>query len=428
MKKFAIFCFSLLIVIGVSFFCWNYNKQNEEEKEITTIACVGDSLTFSRSFTGEVHLYPTYLAEKLDEKYYVVNYGIAGSCLQGDLPTAYTSTRAYKASLEKQADIIIIMLGSNDVFSNNWRDEEAFYRYYVELVDSYLENENTPEIYLCTIPKIYMEDSEAVGYEVQEKADKIVKIIERIANEKKLHLIDMNEITSNHPEWYLGDKLHFNYEGTIGVAEVIYDAIINPTKITCVGDSITYRYGFEEEPENNYPYVLDNLLGAKYTVKNFGESGTCVQKNTDYAYVNQNKYIESLDYDADILIFTLGTNDSKKWNWKDKETFRTEYETLLDSYLSNDPDLEVYIGISPKSYYIDDKVSGTAEFGIEPQTVDEIAEIQYEVAKERGYQIIDLYELSEQHPEWFAEDGIHPTRDGAIGIAEYIAEILLNEK
>ena len=199
-------------------------------------------------------------------------------------------------------------------------------------------------------------------------------------------------------------------------------------KVACVGDSITFRHGFEDEPENNYPFVLSTLLGEKYEVVNFGESGTCVQKDGDCAYVDQEVYQLGIEYEADVLIFMIGTNDSKEWNWKDGETFRRAYETLLDSYLGGTCVPTVYIGISPKAFYVNGETSGTAGFWIEPETVEQIVAIQREVAKERGYEVIDVYALSVEYPEYFAEDGIHPTKVGAENIAKIVAEAIINEK
>lgn len=195
-------------------------------------------------------------------------------------------------------------------------------------------------------------------------------------------------------------------------------------KVACVGDSITFRYGFEDEPENNYPYVLQELLGSEYWVKNFGESGTCVQENVDDAYITHDKYTESLEFQADILLFMLGTNDSKAWNWKDEESFRQAYEKMLDSYMDVENPPEMYVVISPKAFYINGKDSGTAEFGIEPEHVDQIVKIQLEVAEERGYSVINMYEISKENPTWFEEDGIHPTLEGAKGLAEIVAETI----
>lgn len=430
MKKFLKLCFSvgLLVVIsvvGLNYYNENLNlKDSEKSDEIIKVACVGDSLTFGRSYTEEVYVYPTFLDEMLGDNYKVTNYGMGGTCVQEDLGYPYTSTRAYRASVEAEADILIIMLGSNDIWNTGWRDEETFYKHYTNLIDSYLQSENKPEIYLCTIPKIFMEDNEYFGYQIQEKTEKISSVVRKVAQERGYHLIEMNAVTSEHPEWYGEDGVHFNYYGSVGVAETVYDAIENKIKVACVGDSITFRHGFDEEPENNYPTVLADLLGDGYRVTNYGESGTCVQAESDCAYIDQKVYPLSIDHKADVLVFMLGTNDSKPQNWKGKEAFRESYEKLLDSYIREENPSKVYICTSPKAFYLDGKTSGEAEFGIQPEIVEQIVQIQKEVANERGYSIIDIYEASSNHPEWFEEDGIHPTLEGAKGLAEIVAEAI----
>lgn len=199
-------------------------------------------------------------------------------------------------------------------------------------------------------------------------------------------------------------------------------------KVACVGDSITYRHGFAETPENNYPTVLSDILGDNYTVFNYGESGTCVQKESDCAYVDQRVYLAGVESCADVLVLMLGTNDSKPQNWKGVEAYKESYEKLLDSYLKQEKKPIIYICTSPKAFYLDDGSIGYAAFGIQPDVIDQIVEIQREVARERGYQIIDIYQAAEMHPEWFDEDGIHPTLEGARGLAETIAKEIAKDE
>lgn len=52
-------------------------------------------------------------------------------------------------------------------------------------------------------------------------------------------------------------------------------------KVACVGDSITYGHGIKGWSENNYPAVLQTLLGDEYHVANFGSSGACINPEGD---------------------------------------------------------------------------------------------------------------------------------------------------
>ncbi len=195
-------------------------------------------------------------------------------------------------------------------------------------------------------------------------------------------------------------------------------------KVACVGDSITYGLGISDWEKNNYPKVLGQILGEEYNVANFGSSGTCVNPDGDQPYIGRAVYRESLDYNADILVFMLGTNDSKPENWTDAATFYNDYKTLLDTYLMTEKIPKVYIGICAEAYYIDGVTEGTAEYDIQPKVVDEIAALLQEMYAQSDVEIIDVHSLTEQHPEWFEKDGIHLNNDGARGIAELVAEAI----
>lgn len=195
-------------------------------------------------------------------------------------------------------------------------------------------------------------------------------------------------------------------------------------KVACIGDSITYGHGISGWETNNYPAVLGQILGEKYNVANFGSSGTCVNPNGDQPYTGRATYQDSLDYDADILVFMLGTNDAKPENWTDAETFYKEHKALLDTYLTGEKSPKVYVGICAQAYYIDGITEGVAEFDIQPAVVDEIATLLQEKYAETDVEIVDVHGLTEQNPEWFEKDGIHPNNAGARGIAKLVAEAI----
>ena len=195
-------------------------------------------------------------------------------------------------------------------------------------------------------------------------------------------------------------------------------------KVACVGDSITYGHSVSNWKENNYPKVLQELLGEDYHVANFGVSGACVNPKGNKPYQNRTIYEESIKYDADILVFMLGSNDSKPKNWVDAEYFLREYEKLLDTYLQTENKPKVYIGICAESYCLSENNKGLAKFSIRPEIVDEIAELIIERYKNEDVVLVDIHELTSLHPEWFEKDGIHPNKDGARSIANKIADAI----
>ena len=195
-------------------------------------------------------------------------------------------------------------------------------------------------------------------------------------------------------------------------------------RVACVGDSITYGHSVSGWKQNNYPAVLQEILGDKYHVANFGVSGACVNKNGNKPYIKRNVYEESIKYDADILVLMLGSNDSKPGNWVDTETFLEQYRELLDTYLDREKVPEVYIGICAKCYYEDGITSGLARYNIQPHIVDEIAAALKDTYEKENVVLIDIHSLTDMHPEWFEKDGVHPNAEGAKAIAKEVAMMI----
>lgn len=201
----------------------------------------------------------------------------------------------------------------------------------------------------------------------------------------------------------------------------------NIIKVACVGDSITYGYGLVNWEKNNYPVILASLLGKSYQVKNFGDNGSCVQADAEQPYEMTAAYEESISFESDILIFMLGTNDSKVENWKGIEVFKEQYLKLLDSYLKGEHMPDVYLCTPAHSFSLTGSSGGVVNFEVQPEMVDQMAECVRQIAKEREYPLIDIHVLTENHPEWFKEDGIHPDENGAEAIAKEVWRVL-NEK
>lgn len=195
-------------------------------------------------------------------------------------------------------------------------------------------------------------------------------------------------------------------------------------KVACVGDSVTYGYGIKGWKKNNYPAVLGRLLGDEYHVANFGISGSTIQDTGDQPYTATKAYKNSLAYEADILIFMLGSNDSKPENWTDEEKFLAYYNSLLDSYLQKDKKPTVYLCTVATAHYPEGITSGYTNYDVQPQYVEAAAELIRGVAEERGYPLIDINNLTENRRDLFGKDNVHPTKEGAEVIAKEIYEVI----
>ena len=103
-------------------------------------------------------------------------------------------------------------------------------------------------------------------------------------------------------------------------------------KVACIGNSITYGAFIANRDQNSYPAQLQAYLGDGYEVRNYGVSGRTLLTQGDYPYVKTKEYIESQNFQPDIVLIKLGTNDTKPQNWKYKDEFMADYQHLIDSY------------------------------------------------------------------------------------------------
>lgn len=211
--------------------------------------------------------------------------------------------------------------------------------------------------------------------------------------------------------------LYFN--GMSGMSNTT-EAAEGQIKIACVGDSITYGHGTSSWPKNNYPTILQNLLGDAYHVNNYGVSSYAVQDTSDRPYMTLKHYQESLSYDADVVVFMMGSNDSKPENWISAESFQEDLLTLLDSY----GDAEIILCTPASAFFLEGQTEGVTNHDIQPLVVEQIAQITRQAAQERGYTLIDIHALTAEHPEWFSKDGVHPNNDGAAAIAKEVCSVL----
>lgn len=229
-----------------------------------------------------------------------------------------------------------------------------------------------------------------------------------------------------------GSGLFFlNSLGVIDIPLIPKASSDEQIKIACVGDSVTYGYGLRNWEETNYPAVLQRMLGQDYLVENFGVSGHCVQETSNQPYAYSNSYRMSLDYNADIVVFMMGSNDTKVDNWQGIEHFRDSYCKLLDSY----GDAKIVLCTPPTAFYINslgevtrDDSDGITSFEIQPRFVEEIADMVYDVAREHSYPVVDINTITDGNPQWFEVDGTHPNEDGAKAIAEAVHEKLISLK
>lgn len=199
--------------------------------------------------------------------------------------------------------------------------------------------------------------------------------------------------------------------------------------IVALGDSITFGAGVAETRKTDcWEAKLEKLLGGSYQVLNYGVSGATLQNEGDQPYWNmpersQQGYPEAaLALNPEIVIFMLGTNDTKPYNWN-----RGRFEAQLDQRVKEIkavPSVKRLILMCPPYACPVDGADSVA-FDVINETIrDDVNPIVKKCAEENGAECIDLYALTDGHGEYFA-DGVHPNSFGNRVIASAIAKVIL---
>ena len=192
----------------------------------------------------------------------------------------------------------------------------------------------------------------------------------------------------------------------------------------CLGDSITYGHGVQETREEDaWPFLLQKMLGEGVRVLNFGINGATALRDTPDSYEASGMFDRALGSGADVFLLMLGTNDTKDRYW-DAAQFYTDFRYLAQSILDLRPK-SLILMLPPKAFA---GSSGVTAFGVSDERLSSgVVPAVRAAAEEFGLELIDLYSLTQDHPEYFLE-GVHPNREGNAALAAHIAEILKTNK
>jgi Lysophospholipase L1 and related esterases len=182
------------------------------------------------------------------------------------------------------------------------------------------------------------------------------------------------------------------------------------TRIACIGDSITELSG--------YPNYAKQALGDSYAVGNFGACGTTVSLDSENPYMRSRAYALAKDFQPDIAIVMLGTNDANSNFYCCQSSFVADYSVLLDAIkrLSSKPKVWV---VRPPHVFDETWLNGHV------LSIEVIPAVD-EVAKQTGLPVIDVYSATDNPKLFF--DGVHPNDEGAKIIADVIYHAIIKTK
>lgn len=196
-------------------------------------------------------------------------------------------------------------------------------------------------------------------------------------------------------------------------------------RIACVGDSITFGALVKGRKTNCYPAQLGKRLGNGYSVRNFGANGHAVQKSADKPYWQHPYFKASTDFEPDIVLLMLGTNDALERNWRGAAPFIADYREMIDRYQSLPKRPVICLMTPPTQYPVDNPTKVIHE--LRNGELDEITGAILKLAGELALSVIDINAATKNHPEYFKFDGIHPDAGGARLIAETVYRFIVSE-
>lgn len=205
------------------------------------IACVGDSITYGHGIDEidrEVYSYPAMLDAKLGDGYEVGNFGKSASYilpgdsvynLRDDKTLSYRDTQQFADSIAFAPDVVIIMLGTNDVTS--LVSNEA-----AEVIEAELENIIRAYQSLESVQRVYVMTSIFGPYNVTlSKASDgpLQKIQQKAAADTGAEFVDIYSLTRDYFDvmLHLSDRLHPDEDSYEAIPAAAY-ALLTGTEYT----------------------------------------------------------------------------------------------------------------------------------------------------------------------------------------------------
>ena len=187
--------------------------------EKITVLCVGDSITQGTGAKNQANNYPNRLQNLLGDGYKVVNCGKAASYVMSpesaitnvkaaESALWYPATAQYATAMRTEADIVIVMLGTDDGRSMSGEGAFAdFLTAYKSLISDLQTLPSAPEVYLATIIPAVNDSTSHQSTTVM-----LPELIRSVAEELKLPLVDDAVTLADYYTALLpyNDKVHPN--------------------------------------------------------------------------------------------------------------------------------------------------------------------------------------------------------------------------
>ena len=199
-----------------------------------------------------------------------------------------------------------------------------------------------------------------------------------------------------------------------------------PVRIAFIGNSITFGSGLTQPEKECYPARFTELMNNYYdssicSIKNFAVSGRTMLRNGNSPIWNEPEFDSSLSFNPDIVVITLGTNDTKPFNWdKYGNEFVTDYLLMIDTFKVIKPDIKFIVCYPPPAF--------NDNWGIRDSVIVQgvIPAIDSVISVTKAY-LIDFHsEMRNCH--YFFPDNIHPNTEGSLIMAKIVFDFFIDNE
>jgi sialate O-acetylesterase len=210
---------------------------------------------------------------------------------------------------------------------------------------------------------------------------------------------------------------------TVACLSLLSIASAAPIRVACLGDSLTQGAKVDAATES-YPARLQEMLGPEFEVKNFGQGGaTMIRKGGPTIF---GQLPAAAEFQPQIAIVNFGINDTRSRGadyWTHFDEFPADTNAALNTLLDL-PTHPIVLLCIPTANFAD--LPGMEQERREnvgerlPRLVEVRAKLR-EIAASfaaRGVVLVDLYAVTEKHPEVVNIDGVHLTPEGYRLLAE----------
>lgn len=195
------------------------------------IACLGDSITYGHGVSGTRtrDAWTFVLQKMLGDRAEVLNFGINGASASNDCPESYRNTGLLDHALTSGAGTFTLMLGSNDTKDRIWNVQSykmGMRGIISDILRMQRDGSALPKLFLMFPPAMFPQEDGQTAYGVRADllVNELIPIIERLAQDFCLQVIDLYSITKDHPEYYL-EGVHPNAAGNLAIAETVCEAM-----------------------------------------------------------------------------------------------------------------------------------------------------------------------------------------------------------